>query len=135
MKLPWYLRGKRWIVPVAGLGGLFTVVTGALAQPWAVTPTPSFLTWSALAMSADGRTLVAAGYGLGGYCGSPVSALIYISTNAGGSWTQTTAPSNYWSSVACSTDGTKLVAASFYDLIYNSPEAEVTWTPASAPST
>jgi hypothetical protein len=62
-------------------------------------------------------------------------APIYISTNASTSWRQTTAPSNYWSSVACSTDGTKLVAASFYDLIYISPDAGVTWTPASAPST
>jgi hypothetical protein len=42
MKIPWYLRQGASVALVAGLGGLFTVVSGALAQPWAVTPAPNF---------------------------------------------------------------------------------------------
>lgn len=77
-----------------------------------------------------------------------IPAPIFVSTNAGASWAQTSAPSNNWSSVACSADGIKLVAVStpfnsgpgFGDgligagLIYTSPDSGATWTSASAPS-
>ena len=45
-------------------------------------------------------------------------------------WTQTSAPSNYWISVASSADGTKLAAASS-DAVYLSADSGVTWTPSS----
>jgi hypothetical protein len=45
---------------------------------------------------------------------------IYTSTHAGDTWTATDSPSNQWQSVASSADGGKLVAASFYGLIYTS---------------
>ena len=37
MKLPWYIRQQLPVVLVAGLGGFFTVVGAACAQPWAAT--------------------------------------------------------------------------------------------------
>ena len=36
---------------------------------------------------------------------------IYVSTNSGSSWLRTSAPSNYWTSIACSADGNTLVAS------------------------
>jgi hypothetical protein len=59
-----------------------------------------------VASSADGRKLYAAEFDPTANFGS-----IYASTNAGVTWNQTSAPSNSWSAVACSADGTKLVAA------------------------
>ena len=144
MKTPWYMQQKLPVVLVAGLGGLFTVVDLACAQPWAATTAPN-LSWSALAASADGTRLVAAAntrsYGPG------FPAPIYISTNAGASWAQTSAPSNNWSSVACSADGTKLVAVAasgwgwggtelvFCEgAIYGSLDSGTTWAQTSAPT-
>jgi len=140
MKLPWYMRQKLPVVLVAGLGGFFTVVDVACAQPWSATTAPN-LPWKALASSADGTRLVAAAKTAEYFSLPP--APIYISTNAGATWTQTGAPSNNWASVACSADGIKLVAvASSFGppagpgdgLIYTSPDLGTTWTPTSAPS-
>ena len=49
-------------------------------------------------------------------------------------WTQTSAPSNYWNSVASSADGSKLVAASD-GAIYTSTDSGAAWTATSAPIT
>ena len=139
MKLPWYMRQKLPVVLVAGLGGFFTVVDVACAQPWATTTAPN-LSWKALASSADGTRLVAAA-NTKSY-GSGVPAPIYVSTNAGATWIQTGTPSNNWSSVACSADGIKLVAVASLcqpggrgdGLIYTSPDAGASWSASSAPS-
>lgn len=48
-------------------------------------------------------------------------------------WFQTTAPSNNWSSVACSADGSRLVAASGNGFIYTSMDYGSTWVSNSAP--
>ncbi|HRY52046.1 MAG TPA: sialidase family protein [Candidatus Paceibacterota bacterium] len=149
MKLSCQMRQKLPVVLVAGLGGFFTVVDVACAQPWAATTAPD-RAWKAVATSADGTRLVAAGdarhiVGVYNIPGPP--APIYVSADAGATWTQASAPSNTWSSVACSADGARLVAATapayppggdsalFVDgLIYTSPDWGVTWTPTSAPS-
>jgi hypothetical protein len=62
--------------------------------------------------------------------------LIYTSTDAGGTWAPTLAPTNEWAAVACSADGTQLVAADSGDgdgLIYASTNAGLSWTPTAAP--
>jgi hypothetical protein len=52
-----------------------------------------------------------------------------------GPWTMTTAPPNYWASIAASADGTKLVALSFNPgSIYTSTNSGGIWTSASAPT-
>ena len=137
MKLPRPMRQKLPAVMVAGLGGFFTVVDVACAQPWAATTTPN-VPWKALAASADGTRLVAAA-SAGGYYGIP-PAPIYVSTDAGATWIQTRAPSNYWSAVACSADAVKWVAVTAPSwnggdgLIYTSPDLGTTWMRTSAPS-
>jgi len=49
-------------------------------------------------------------------------------------WTQANAPSNQWTSVVCSADGSKIAAAS-YGAIYTSDDSGVIWKESSAPST
>ncbi len=79
--------------------------------------------WSALASSAGGMKLYAA------VNGGP----IYCSTNSGISWQSNNSPSNSWTSMTVSADGTKVAAAST-SLIYGSTNSGLTWVPLSAPS-
>jgi hypothetical protein len=82
--------------------------------------------WQAVASSADGRKLAAV-VQYGG---------IYTSTNAGGTWKQTSAPStSSWQAVASSADGTNLVALVLHGGIYCSTNAGLAWTASSAPTT
>jgi hypothetical protein len=105
---------------------------------WTLTGAPTNLWWSSVASSADGCKLVAASnsrysqYSEGGYGG------IYISTNSGINWFQTSAPSgntNNWISVASSTDGCKLIAVMNGGGIYTSVDSGNDWTLTSAPNT
>lgn len=116
------------------------LVDFAFAQTWVQTSAPS-TNWSGVAMSADGKRLVAVA--------SPGG--IFISTNSGVAWTQATnapvtLPSSpftpfQWSSVASSADGKKLVAASdsrafaaaFPGWVYISTNSGVGWIQSSAP--
>ncbi|MCX6926004.1 MAG: sialidase family protein, partial [Verrucomicrobia bacterium] len=133
MKRAWYMRRNPGMVLVAGLGGLFTIVNPACTQPWAATGAPATSNWRALAVSADGTRLVAAGGGHY-YTFNDIPDPIFVSTNAGASWTQTSAPSNFWSEVACSADAANLVAISSRGLIFTSSDMGQTWGPTSAPT-
>lgn len=84
--------------------------------------------WSACASSADGTMLVAVANG----------GAIYLSTNSGTVWTQSTnAPSFYWNCVASSADGTKLTAVDTGGgwPVYLSTNSGATWTKTDAPTT
>src|SRR5882757_10478695 len=109
---------------------------------WFVSGSPSN-DWTAVASSADGIKLVATAAvisnpGGGGAHGGP----IYTSKDSGASWSPTSAPSNQWSCIAASADGSKLVAAAAYNnsntalgLIFVSTNSGSTWTPTAAPET
>jgi hypothetical protein len=98
--------------------------------------------WTSVAASADGVKLVAsvasiANAGGGGAHGGP----IYTSPDSGTTWRPTTAPSNQWSSVASSADGSTLVAAAAYNnsnteygLIFLSTNSGASWRATSAPT-
>ena len=121
------------------------IYTWPYSGPWEVTigigaPSNGF---AAVASSADGTKLVAAedsGEFYGAYSSMP--CLIFTSTNSGVTWTESTAPSNYWSAVASSADGVRLAATTASDLsgfqgtgsIYTSLDSGTTWTRASLPS-
>ncbi len=81
--------------------------------------------WKTVVCSADGKKLVATDV-----------IQIYTSTNTGSSWSLTSAPSNQWSAIASSSDGTKLVACNDYSIgrIYTSTNSGLNWTPTGAPS-
>jgi hypothetical protein len=77
---------------------------------------------STVAVSGDGRTIVAAGTN------------IVTSTDSGGDWVvqpgtpQGTFGTYHWTSLAASADGTKLVAGTSLYTIYASADSGVTWT-------
>jgi photosystem II stability/assembly factor-like uncharacterized protein len=83
------------------------------------------------ASSSDGTILAAGDY-----------MYIYISTNSGNTWFRSTnAPQDWWYSIACSADGTKLVAAPYYEItagnpqpLYISNDSGTTWTATLTPS-
>jgi hypothetical protein len=86
--------------------------------------------WLAIASSADGRTLLAA---------ASSASPIYVSTNSGTNWRSTTNDAGFpiYStncSVACSADGTKMVAA-IASAIYLSTNSGASWNNSSAPET
>src|SRR5579859_1886405 len=64
--------------------------------------------WASVASSANGKILIAAG-------SDGATAPIYISTNAGSSWlpnASAPSPFGWWESIACSADGSIILAGS-----------------------
>src|SRR5947208_16702002 len=80
--------------------------SGATAQACAQTGARSN-NWSAIAVSADGSKWAAAAGG------QFYNGQIYVSADAGASWTLTTAPATNWTSVASSANGSNLVAVAW----------------------
>lgn len=93
---------------------------------WTQTSSPKSDQWWTLACSANGSTMIAAIRTSG--------SLIYVSTNSGLSWSPGGSPAKAWASVACSADGTKLVAAANGDKVYISTNSGILWTPTMAPT-
>ncbi len=88
-----------------------------------------------LACSADGTKIVAAYISSGSYPNFfPKPCAIFLSTNAGEAWIKTTAPSNFWSAVSMSADGSRIlaVAGGGYSgtngYIVTSIDSGATWT-------
>ena len=140
MRSPLYWVQNSALPLLTGLYGLNAFVNPAFAQTgygqpasvlqWEAGVSPG-QPWHALAASADGIKLV-------GVAGTQ----IFVSTNAGATWTLTGAPTNDWQAIASSADGSKFVAAAsislgglnppvfFGDgLIYLSSDAGATWEP------
>ncbi|HWD21076.1 MAG TPA: sialidase family protein [Verrucomicrobiae bacterium] len=88
---------------------------------WTITAAPTNTYWSAVALSADGKVLVAAPR-------SPVGPL-YVSTDSGATWKPAATPTNLWGSVVCSLDGHKLAAvqAPYPGSLYVSLDAGANW--------
>jgi hypothetical protein len=124
---------------VAGVGTNGSIyISPDAGASWTQTTAPTNNFWGSIASSADGNKLVAAS-GFPYYDGieNPNSTnAIYTSTDSGATWTQTKAPTNTWSSVASSADGSKLVAAVGYPskgVIYTSIDSGANWLSNSAP--
>lgn len=75
--------------------------------------------WTNVASSADGTRMLA--------CNASTHR-IYMSSDAGATWTTSTVPVLNWTSVASSADGTKLVAAVGGGKIYTSADSGTSWT-------
>jgi photosystem II stability/assembly factor-like uncharacterized protein len=113
--------------------GCICISTNAGAT-WTETSAPlySWTGWTALASSADGIKLAATI----GYTSFPTGpGPIYISHDGGGTWQASSSPTSHWNAVACSADGTRLVAATSFAGIYTSTNAGVTWMSNNAPVT
>jgi hypothetical protein len=125
-------------LPAAPLIGDIIRVTGATAAGWRIntnagqsiasesfvdapgvfSPTGPTGSWNGVAMSADGKQIVAV------QSGSRIS----LSRNSGLTWIERATP-RLWTSVASSADGTRLVAGSF-EAIYTSIDSGETWSEA-----
>ena len=121
----------------ASLNSVYTSTNAGIS--WTSNNVPVGTNLISIASSADGTKLVTVVGGTPSF-GAVGSGYIYISTNSGTTWTQTSAPKKYWSSVASSADGTKLVATTedynpaFDARIYTSTNSGFTWTQTSAPT-
>ncbi len=127
-------RSRRATSIAIAPGSIFCVVAAlacfslsterSVAQTWTVTTAPS-ANWVSLASSADGNTLAALVQG---------GEAVYISTNAGGSWTLSS-PANggvIGSGIACSVDG-KILYFAGTTQIYSSTNSGATWNPTLSP--
>jgi hypothetical protein len=96
----------------------------AAAQVWTPTSASTTNPWTAVASSADGKKLAAAGVG------------IWVSANSGTNWTKASGTDLYhWSAIASSADGTKLAAADSTDgFIYTSANSGTTWVRRNVPT-
>jgi BNR-Asp box repeat/BNR/Asp-box repeat len=85
-------------------GGIFTSTN--FGTTWKSNSLPN-VNWWAVAISANGQRLAAAG---GGYLGS---GPIYTSYDGGNSWTSNSAPVKPWSTIVMSADGQKFFASAY----------------------
>jgi len=97
------------------------VLSCAMAQTWVQTPAPTRF-WTSVASSADGLKLAATGFGG-----------LYTSPDGGMTWTSNTIPGFGPLAVACSGDGSKLIAAQHYGSIFTSEDSGATWRSNNAP--
>jgi hypothetical protein len=96
---------------------------------WVGLPTFNNVRWGTVATSADGTRIVAAGNPGG----------VYVSTNSGLSWVQTSVGVSLWKAAVCSTNGNVMAVAAPYDPaqpfypvygVHISTNGGVTWTKA-----
>lgn len=114
-------------------GALYTSTDGG------VTWTPRTLNgnWTEVAISADGSTLVAADYGFLHYDAIPDDWVsdggqIHVSTDGGATWTPQ-GDARLWTHVACSADGSRLIASALFDFVYTSSNGGQTWSQSTGP--
>lgn len=126
------------LVAAAIEGSIYTSTNSGFT--WTLTGAPTNR-WSHVASSADGTRLVAVAESPEPLVvhSDPELGAIYISTNSGATWTQASAPTNGWASVASSADGARLVSLSgeVYNQtgpIYVSMDGGAHWTDTGAPS-
>lgn len=114
------------VFSILAVTGLFLATDQSALAQWSQTQTP-IANWTGIASSANGSNLVAAyNYDLNGDGG------IWISTNRGSNWAQTSASSTAtWVGVASSSNGVKLVAVSSEaaGAIYISTNSGANWNP------
>jgi hypothetical protein len=84
--------------------------------------------WGPVASSSEGTALFAAA---GGFAGMG-DGYIYTSKDSGATWTRRTSSGRrFWNTLACSSDGTRVVAAGYSagaDYVYTSTDSGATWT-------
>jgi hypothetical protein len=86
----------------------------ATAQDWTMASASATNYWISLASTADGGRLFA------GTAFGDLAHGIFTSTNLGSTWTVTGAPAGEWDSVACSADGSVVLASGYRGYSYSS---------------
>jgi len=105
---------------LAAIAGSSIYISTNLGMTWTQSSAPA-TNWIALASSADASMLVAVAGGSHNVQNPFLKGPIYTSTNSGATWTSNNVPVQYWTCVASSADGHKLVAAAAGDPSTNTP--------------
>ena len=124
--------GTRCVVVNYWPGAVYSSTdSGATWIQAATTP----MSWTDLAASADGTRLAATATDSRDQWGILLSrGAIYSSSDSGRTWSPSDAPTNDWSTIACSADGSRWIAGSWRPgTIYRSSDAGAHWIPTSAP--
>jgi photosystem II stability/assembly factor-like uncharacterized protein len=100
----------------------------AHAQTWSKISAPVDNYWQSITSSSDGTKLAAV-------TGYPNNGNIYVSTNSGSNWTQSSSSSAEWSGIACSADGSRLIVVAQNSLPRLSTNGGGNWTNAAVSST
>jgi photosystem II stability/assembly factor-like uncharacterized protein len=141
---PTYFARSNWYGLASSADGN-TIAAVAFSGPICVS-TNAGVSWSetniddpfqGMACSADGRRLLAvAAHQAYPPLPPPPSSGIYLSADGGNTWTPANAPNIMWFSVACSADGTTILAgaSSLGPSVYVSTNSGATWNPTSLPS-
>ena len=111
------------IMAAGSSGGLYISTNSGVSWLLNTSAPQTFWYWS-IACSADGTKMIAAPY-YDNITGNP--QLLYVSQDSGTTWAATSAPSNHWTAVASSADGTKLFATGFNGPIYYSTNSGTSW--------
>ena len=116
------MKKQLLLLLVTAFGNLFTAVNPLSAQTWTRTSAPTVPFNISIASSADGTILAAVEVDVSGGL---------VSTNSGATWTSNSLPNQNQIpeilSVACSADGSKVVAEDFWMGIYVSTNTGTTW--------
>lgn len=112
------------ILAAGSYGGLYISTNSGVTWLLNTNAPQNFWYWS-VACSSDGVKMIAAPY-YDTAVGNP--QLLYVSKDSGTTWAATSAPSNHWTAVASSADGTKLIALGFNGPIYVSTDSGASWT-------
>ncbi|MBA3773048.1 MAG: exo-alpha-sialidase [Ramlibacter sp.] len=109
----------QWVVTTSLPGNVAPGATWTERVPDAASPT---LKWAGTASSASGNRIAAIANPGG----------IYLSVDAGASWTRSTAPSGNWTQVLMSADGTRLAAIAG-GVLHTSGDSGQTWVARTGP--
>ena len=134
----WKRTRSFWLVAGAIVVGLLLTARPGCAQIWnARFPSGnSGEYFQSIASSTNGSTLVVVSSDSANTASS--IGQIFVSTNFGVNWRTAAAPINWWTSVACSANGTKMVASAINPShsalagIYTSSDSGATWQQSAA---
>lgn len=104
--------------------GVYTSNNYGASGSWILTSVTAAPNWYGITSSSDGSFIAATSYTNG----------IYISSNYGNNWTQTTAINANWLQIVSSSNGTFLAAIVQNGYIYISNNSGVSWVQTSAPN-
>ena len=126
---PWYAVASSYdgknLVAVTGYGGLVYTSTNSGAT-WTSNNVPHNHYWYRVASSADGSRIAL----ISNSTTNGAAGAIFTSTNGGFTWASNNIPLNYWTGIASSGDGRKLVACTDSSKLYTSGDGGAHWTAA-----
>ena len=111
----------------AGLIGLTLLASQAFSQTWTQLTNAPMLNWTAAAASINGSNILV-GNSVPSDLFGTTRGKLYLSYDAGNTWTNRSLPGAAWSAMTVSTNGQVMGAAGMNGRIYVSKDAGTNWT-------